>query len=372
MPFCGYLSETSRMLELHRALRERGAPVRVATQGGGYESLLRGAGVDYDLVGAPMTAARAARLVAEALGQGNVLRSMYRDDELRAYVRAEVDYFRAHRVRVVVTGFTLTTVLSARLAGATLVTEHAGSWVPPMLGPRPLHRLPLYTRGFNRVARELGAPRVGSVGALVRGDLTLVPEAPYVLGRSTLPAGYRITGPLYAHLDLPVPEPVRAFLAGPGPRVYVAITSTPPDVVRRAVRSLLRHDVRILVAGTTHDLRDLAGPRVTVAGVLPSHLIMPGVDVAVTAGGQGSVQTAMAGGTPLVGLPLHAEQWLNVRLVAQLGAARMIRRPSDAGTAVAAVLADPRYRSAAHRIRSEYDRIDGPALAAEAVIDAAA
>ena len=46
VPHCGYLSETSRMLEIHRALRERGAPVRLATHGGTHQNLLGRAGVD--------------------------------------------------------------------------------------------------------------------------------------------------------------------------------------------------------------------------------------------------------------------------------------------------------------------------------------
>jgi hypothetical protein len=60
LPNCCFLSETSRMLEIYRALRERegspaGAPgtagIKVVTHGGPYESLLRAAGVPYDVLG---------------------------------------------------------------------------------------------------------------------------------------------------------------------------------------------------------------------------------------------------------------------------------------------------------------------------------
>ncbi len=60
MPNCCFLSETSRMLEIYRALRERGdsaasapgaAGIKVVTHGGPYESLLRAAGVPYDVLG---------------------------------------------------------------------------------------------------------------------------------------------------------------------------------------------------------------------------------------------------------------------------------------------------------------------------------
>ena len=41
-------------------------------------------------------------------------------------------YFREHGVQVAVTGWTLTALLSTRLAGIPLVTEHAGSFLPPV------------------------------------------------------------------------------------------------------------------------------------------------------------------------------------------------------------------------------------------------
>jgi UDP:flavonoid glycosyltransferase YjiC (YdhE family) len=111
---------------------------------------------------------------------------------------------------------------------------------------------------------------------------------------------------------------------------------------------------------------------VVVGGVLPSHKIMPRVDLAVTAGGQGSVQCAMAAGTPLIGIPLQPEQDCNVYFVEQQGAAR--RLPMlDVGsgrltTLVKDMLAEPKYRTAVRRIQAAYARRDGPKLSAEAIM----
>ncbi len=412
VPHCAYLSSTSRMLELFHALRERGNQPRIACHGGTYEAVLRDVGVPYDLVGPRMSAERCERFIRDEIGIGYVGQSMYRDQEIRDYVRAETEYFRRHGIQVVVTGFTLTTLLSARLAGAHLVTEHAGSWVPPLyergllpapsqppynLVPTPLlrklanalpSRVRFYCRGFNRIAREIGAPTVPSLAALVLGDLALVPEVPEVLGvTADEVAGWRpgtrgvyqtstllrCTGPLYARLDLPLPEPVAEFLERPGPVVYVALSSTGPEFVRQVVRAVASLPVRVLVAGTAHDLVDLAGPRIMVGGVLPSHRIMPLVDLAVTAGGQGSVQTAMAGGTPLLGVPLQPEQDLNLALLERVGAAR--RLPGHRAGApritrlVREMLTDDSYRRAALRIKEIYDRIDGPGTAADAILE---
>jgi len=186
----------------------------------------------------------------------------------------------------------------------------------------------------------------------------------------------RCTGPLYAHLDLPVPDQVRAFLAGRRPVIYVAITSSTPDLVRQVVRSIEPLGARILVAATTHDLTDLASDQVMVAGVLPSHLVMGDVDLAVIAGGQGSVQTALAAGVPFVGIPLQPEQDANVTFAQKQGAARLVAQQA-AGTpamtaAVRNLLADAAARDSARRVKEAFAAVDGAAAAAQAVLEIAA
>jgi UDP:flavonoid glycosyltransferase YjiC (YdhE family) len=399
LPHCAYLSETSRMLELHGALTDLGLEVRVATHGGPHERLLAAAGIQYDVLGPRMSATRAAAFVASAVGLGDPRQSMYDDTEIRTYVEAEAEYFRAHGITVAVTGFTLTTLLSSRLTGVQVITEHAGSFVPPIFEHRLLpaptrpvdprlkhapdwlarflvnrtpHRTTAYCGGFNRVADSLGVERIPSLAALLLGDLSLVPEIPEVLGVDvatwTPNAGYRRqsrltrVGPLFAQLDRPLPSRVQKFLDRADKTIYLAMTSTPPEQVRTTIAELSRLDVQLLVAGTIHDLGDLATDRIMIEGVLPSHLVMPQADLAVTTGGQGSVQTAMASGTPLLGIPLHIEQDLNVALVERLGAAR--RLDGDVAGVAAQMLDNRAHLEAAERIQKLYAAVDGPAEAA--------
>lgn len=408
LPHCAYLSETSRMLELHRALTELGVEIRVATHGGPHERLLAEAGIQYDVIGPGMSAARAATFVASAVGLGDPRQSMYDDTEIRMYAEAEAEYFRANGITVAVTGFTVTTLLSSRLAGVRVVTEHAGSFVPPVFEHRLLpaptrpvdprlkyapawfarflvnrtcNRTTAYCSGFNRVAASLGVEPIPSLAALLLGDLSLVPEIPEVLGVSSAEVagwrpgrGYRAgsqlrtVGPLFARLDLPLPVDVQRLLARPGPTIYLAMTSTPPAQVRRAIDELSRLDVRILVAGTIHDLGDLTTDRIMIKGVLPSHLVMPQVELAVTTGGQGSVQTAMACGTPLLGIPLHIEQDLNVALVERLGAARRLPRSGNLADVATAMLDDTSHLQAAEQIQKQYAAVDGPLESAKLIV----
>ncbi len=76
LPHCSYLSETSRMLAIRRALLARGARVTVATHGGTHERLLRQLGVPYDIVGPAMTEERSRRFVHHGPGIGAPSQSM--------------------------------------------------------------------------------------------------------------------------------------------------------------------------------------------------------------------------------------------------------------------------------------------------------
>ena len=424
MPQCGYLSETSRMIELWRALTRRGTPVRMALHGGRHAGLVRAAGIPVDQVGPPMTAERSLQLVRDSPGLGDVRQSIYTPQELIEYALAEAEYLAGSGARAVVTGFTLTTLLSSRLAGVPLITEHNGSWLPPLWEhgllpapadppwpwlravPRPVvrrlvnaapARVGWYCADLNAGAQQLGVEPVPSMAALTLGDVALLTELPAVTG---LPAtaftgwrpgrhrGYRpgtrlaVAGPIHAHLPIPLPPEVDAFLAGPGPVVYVALTSTPPTLVRRAVAAVLGAgpDVRVLVAGTVHGPADLTpagscGDRVLVGGVLPSHLIMPRVRLAVVTAGQGSLQTAMAAGTPAIGIPLQPEQDLNVVLLERLRAAVRVA-PSAIGRRLTAVvraaLADDALAAGARRVRARYQDVDGPDAAAQVIEQVAA
>lgn len=388
MPNCAFLSETSRMIQICSALGERGAKARIATHGGIYEALL---GSDYDIVGPRMDEARSRRFLSNSVGIGDPGQSMYDRDEMRAYVLAEAEYFRRHKVQAVVIGFTLTTLLSTRLAGIPLIAQHAGAYIPPLFErgmlPAPVPKTPrIYLKEFDLLCAELGIPCIPSFPALLLGDLSLVTEAPEVYGlsaeemRAWRPSGaaywpttrFEYTGPIFAELDLPIPLEVEEALGRQGPIVYIAITSTSAKLVRDVVTEVAGTGAEVIVAGTVHDLSDLAGPRVAIGGILPSHKIMPRVDLVVSAGGQGSLQCAMAAGTPVIGIPLQPEQHANLHLLQLKGAARLLP-VSDVGHGRLPVLVremttQESYRTAARSIQAAYATRNGPALCADAIL----
>lgn len=414
MPHCGFLSETSRMLELARALRARGAACRIATHGGPYESLLHAAGEAVDRLEPAMGDARCERFVRSIPGMRTARGDLYERDELRAMVDHEARYLRARGARAVITGFTLSALVSSRVARVPLITEHGGSFVGPVceaglvpaplrppvpLGrwmPAPLRRWlanqgPLRVRDgcetLDAVARELGVEGVPSLAALLSGDLTLVTDVPEMTGLSAASLArfvprdprcyrgapvYRYTGPLFARFDLPVPPRVEALLAGSAPVVYVALTSVDAAFVRDVVEAVRAAGAQVLVAGTVAGLRAVEREGVCVEGVLPSHAVFPRVALGVIAGGQGSVQTALHAGCPFVGVPLQPEQDWNVACAERIGAALRVAPDEATGAvmtrAVRRLLDDRAARESAMRASAWLRAVDGPSRAADEIL----
>lgn len=413
LPNGEFLSEVSRSIEIARALAARGESVLFASRGGAYVHLVTDAGFELRALEPAIDRAAFTRFV-RALSAMDGSEPLFLPDELEQAVAAEVALFRDVGAALVVTGFTLSAYISTRVAGVPLATDHGGAFVPPVLAhglcPVPVNppdpgmaRLPAFiqrrlanrvpallrkvTAPFDACADSLGVEGLPGMLALMCGDLTLVTESPAVLGLTAeqvegwrprwpfrLRSGttFRLTGPLFARLDLEVPPAVDDFLAGDDPVVLLAPTSVEESYLRAMVEAARAAGTRILVAGTVHDVADLADERTMVAGILPNHEVMPRVAAVVTMGGQGSVQTAIASGTPLVGLPLHGEQELNVALAERLGmAVRMSPQRATTpalGDAIRRLLDDPSFSDAARSAARHYEGVDGAAGAADAIV----
>lgn len=93
--------------------------------------------------------------------------------------------------------------------------------------------------------------------------------------------------------------------------------------------------------------------------------VLPHCSLVMSHGGSGSVIGALAHGVPLILAPMGADQPGNVARCEALGVARALdaltATAESIGQAATGMLADPRYRRAAERIRDEYAALPGPA-----------
>jgi len=209
---------------------------------------------------------------------------------------------------------------------------------------------------FNAVRAEYGLVPLYNYPSLARGDLTLLPDLPELSGleESDLPRDYKYCGPLFAHPALPVPPEVKSVFDRPGLKVFCAMGSSGSSELLKKVMSILKSQPEFNIVCATTSIIDPAelGPnsdRFFATNFLPAPQVNELADIAVIHGGQGTVQTAVWAGTPVVGIGFQWEQQANLDGLARAGAG--IRIPILSVTQKTLLTAIQQVRSPEFRIR---------------------
>ena len=234
---------------------------------------------------------------------------------------------------------------------ASVLVIAARSFAQPELVAEPL----------NAVRAAHGLPSDPELAMLSRG-LVLAPFPPsYRDPASPLPATAHAFRPSAPGLAQPTDPPTVYFTLGTEfnlesgdlfSHVLAGLRELPVDVVATVGRDI--------------DPAEL-GPQpgnIRVEQYVSQAEILPRSSVVVSHAGSGSVLGALAHGVPMVLLPMGADQPFNAARCEELGVARVLdviaATPDDMRGAVAAVLSDWAYRTAAEGWRDEFSRLPGP------------
>lgn len=350
--------DCSRAIEVARAMKATGATVRFYHRGGSFVEQITAAGLAPIALEPPVTQEQHEALMDMDQHRAPVGTLLpYTEEQLVAMVESELEVFRQFKPDGVYCGLNLSSMISVPHAHIPMVTlvptalcpaffhKNLASFPDAMdtkllrwLVPRSVKKL-LINRimlgkvarksalVFNRVRTRYGLEPIYNFTSLVRGDLTLLPDLPELSGlaREDLPPGYSYSGPLYARLELPLPAQVRRIFARPGLNVYCSMGSSgTPELLTKLV-SILRSKPEYNVVCTTTNLLEPSelGPpneRFFAARFLPALEIGTLADVALTHGGQGTVQTMISAGTPVVGIGMQWEQQANLDGLQRAGA----------------------------------------------------
>lgn len=184
---------------------------------------------------------------------------------------------------------------------------------------------------FNEARAHFGLKPIYNITDLVRGDITLLPDLPELSGlpEDELTEGYYYTAPVFSRFDIPVPDEVNKVFANKGTNVFCSLGSSGfPETLKLIVETLRKEPNLNIVCTTTTilDPEDLGehSDRFYACRFLPAHLVNEMADIAITHGGQGTIQTAIWAGTPLVGIGFQAEQQANIDGVVRAGMAEKI------------------------------------------------
>jgi UDP:flavonoid glycosyltransferase YjiC (YdhE family) len=228
---------------------------------------------------------------------------------------------------------------------------------------------------------------IGATGSFIRAEVVAEPldalRAEHGLPPDpdfTMPGRHVVLSPFPRSLR-PLAPTAHAFCAAPATRppvdastVYFTLGTIfnleSGDLFERVLAGLrdLPIDVVATVGGNLdpHEL----GPQpdnVRVERYLPQSEVLPSCSAVVSHAGSGTVLAALAHGLPSALLPMGADQPQNAARCEELGAARVLdavtATPETVRDAVADVLSNPTYRSAAERIADEIAALPGPARA---------
>ena len=415
-PNCAYLSETSRMISLYKEMKKRGEEVVMATHGGPYEWLFNDEGIEYTIVTPHFSNERARDYVLTNTGEKGIA-EFYTEEELDLHVQSEMRFFGEQNITKVITGFTLSCAISARASKIPYYVTHLGSFVPPvfekkMLVPTLVLNLKIFkiipkswmitlinglmykskiaTKSFNKVAVKYGVTPFSSMEEMIMGDVIVVTDVPEISTiskeeiESWQPAGkykkyynhkteLRYGGAIFAKLFGDITEEVSEFLDTDKPKIYVALTSGQSDVIERVYEGIKDLDAKIIILTTVHAIKETTHDNILVVEHLPSYKVMPLMDVAIIHGGQGSIQTAIDAGTPVVGIPLHVEQGLNVAIIEKHGAGIMQLKhdidPNEVKAKVQKILDDQRYKENMMKLSAYQKQVDGVVKAVDIILE---
>ncbi|ORY01728.1 glycosyl transferas-like protein [Clohesyomyces aquaticus] len=334
------------------------------------------------------------------------------------FINGQLDAFRTLKPDAVFHGMWAPASIAARLLGIRTINFlpvplHPASFTNGLIRDLP-DMMPLFTRLPRPIRQKLAwwgsglmvkAPifrqkRLGAAAAAagwpIKGpislfdmnmaDLNLVNDHPIFHAdyAARLPENIKITGPLFAKTDSPLDadivahmkkdgnpsilvtmgssgteeflfNAIEAFKQSPADKWNVVVLASPSICAPEKARSVAGNDPRLLVT-------DRFIPALTATAI---------ADVAVIHGGQGTVQTAMAAGTPIVGVALQIEQQTNLDNAMNAGVGIRIQRqnwhPKTIREAVLKVQKDPNYTANAKILAEKINSMDGAQIAADAM-----
>lgn len=238
---------------------------------------------------------------------------------------------------------------------------------------------------FAAAARERGwAPACPDLFAMLEADCKLVNDLPsYYAGEDIGPRTH-LTGPLFSRpADVRVAPDIAEHLAPRGlPRIFVSLGSSGEKLyLLAAIEAVASLRCRAVVIVPSHvctleeaKARSGGAEHVLLTDTfLPAPTVNGMADYAIVHGGQGTVQTAVFSGTPMVGVGMQIEQMRNLDKLAHHGAAvRIARRhwrPDAIAQALRQMIATPSFRTCAEALKAEFDTIDGWKRSGELIWD---
>jgi len=222
---------------------------------------------------------------------------------------------------------------------------------------------------------------------MLEADLTIVNDLDEFYKGKKIPDNFQIVGPLYSPNDTNVDiDPlIKRVLQDDEGQLKIFCTmgsSGTKQQLLEAVKAIVsvknrKWNTLILAPPSVCPLSEALKCAGNAEGIhitdkfVPALLINSMVDVVVCHGGQGTIQTALASGTPIVGVAMQPEQQINLDNVVLNGGGIRIPihmwKSSNIQAAIRAIENNPSYKKNAEKLQKNIKYIDGKRNSAEAI-----
>ncbi|GGC48621.1 glycosyltransferase [Chelatococcus reniformis] len=198
------------------------------------------------------------------------------------------------------------------------------------------------------------------------GDYVVHPDFPELVPMKERRSSHRFVGPVRwsAKANLPF---WWDSLPRDRPVVFLNISSSSPSGLPGLVlRALASMPVTVVAIADPRRVVHAAGPNAFLAETLPGEVAAARADLTISNGGNTSAQQSLAVGTPVLALPTYPEQLMFSRCLEGAGAGLRIvpgdQTEAAIAAAVAKMLANASYATAARRFAEEAERLDAQVL----------
>ncbi len=217
---------------------------------------------------------------------------------------------------------------------------------------------------------------------LLKADLTIVNDLPDYYDQSKFPSNVKFTGPLFSIPDNNEtidPEILKVFDSKNNkPKIFCTLSSSgSEEMLKEVIKAFtygegLNWNAIILSPHfSVEEANKLLGNREGVYitnKFIPAPKVNAMADITISHGGQGTVQTAIHSGTPIVGVATQQEQFINLSNIEARGAGIRIPRAKwnaeNIQKSVAKILSDKRYRESVLKLKDRIATTDGARNAA--------
>ena len=354
VPASWNLAETSRCVQIAKAVKND-YNIIFLSFGGQFEELISNENFIIEKLTPRLTNEKISYIYK--IDQGEKFGEMFSVAEITARAKSQIKMITKYQPAAIITGFELTTSISAKVTNTTLIWLTQSTWDLPQMIKLGLGNytddfdLPIFrlltskikkwlsvkminffgshiAKPYNQVANNFGLESFKRMESLWQGTYNLLPEPNDFSGNTEIPSTYYYIGPLPARINVPIPDNVKN-IPNDKPTIYFAMGSSGRfKIIKNIIEGFKDQPFRVIapIKKKIDGKRIKVPENVIITNWLPALEISKNVNLSVIHGGIGTVMTAALAGKPVIGIGMMYEQEYNIECLVRKGFAKRISR----------------------------------------------